>query len=54
MSRSREALRTLASLVLLTVLLDSLALAGPPWVLLPLLPAGGLLVYWVGQLAGRQ
>lgn len=37
--RLRRALAALAVLAVLVLLLDSLALAGPPWVLLPLAPA---------------
>ena len=47
-----RALRALAILAGLALLLDSLALAGPPWVFLPLLPTGVLFAAAFAHLHG--
>lgn len=44
----------LAELVMLAVVLDSVALLGGPWVFGPLLPGGGLFLYWLAKAAGSQ
>ena len=50
--RAWRALRPLLVLAALAVLLDSLALAGPPWLFLPLLPTGVLFAAAFARLTG--
>ncbi len=42
------------TLAMLALLLDALSLVQGAWVLIPVLPAGGLLIYWTARLAGMQ